>query len=122
MAYLLYICCVARDEKGATGKQQESTIKSSALISLAVSLNKRRRAKCTNEGASLQPTHPLTSICVITPLRTWFHMTRWPTGWTTKTRAGQGQQIQMVPLRLFLSSYGSWEEEKGREEISFHFL
>lgn len=30
--------------------------------------------------------HPLTSICAITPFDTWFHVTRWPTGWTTKTR------------------------------------
>lgn len=38
-------------------------------------------------GASLLPVHPLTSIRAITLLLTpWFHVTRWPTGWTTKTR------------------------------------
>ena len=74
-----------------------------------------------SKDASLQLAHPLTSICVITPFDTWFHMTKWPTGWTTKTRNRTGGQwIQMALLRPFLSSHesqGVGGEYRGRVQF-----
>lgn len=49
--------------------------------------------------------HPLTSICAITPFDTWFHVTRWPTGWTTKTR-NRGSRYKWPPSGRSFHSVG----------------
>lgn len=52
----------------------------------------------------------LTSICAITSFDTWFHMTRWPTGWTTKTR-NRGSRYKWPP-----SGYSFHSVEEGGEK------
>lgn len=83
--------------------------------------NQRERAECGRKEASPLLVHPLTSICAITPYDTWFHVTRWPTGWTTKTR-NKGSRYKWPPSGLFFHPLdeGKKRTERGADRDRFN--
>lgn len=93
------------------------TYKKSPHSSPAVCFKSVWRTKCRGKDASPSLEHPLTSICAITPFDTWFHVTRWPTGWTTKTRnrgsrykwPPSGQSFHPVGMCVHASVWGAAE-------------
>lgn len=67
--------------------------------------------------------HALTSICAITPFDTWFHVTRWPAGWTTKTR-NKGSRYKWSPSGHSFHSVKDGEKmevEDRRGSTGLHF-
>lgn len=82
------------------------------------------REKCGRKEASPLLVHPLTSICAITPFDTWFHVTRRPKGWTTKTR-NRGNRYKWPPSGLSFHPVEedgeSMERERERGSIGLHF-
>ena len=75
---------------------------------MSVGMNKMREGKRPQFQYN-----PLTCIGAITPFDTWFHVTRRPTGWTTKTR-NRGSRYKWPPSGRFFRPAGERGGGTGR--------